>query len=184
MTESRAIEAAQRLREGELIAYPTEAVWGIGCDPFNRKAVYRLLRLKQRPVNKGLLLVAAGMEQIGKLLTQLTIDQIAVLRETWPGHVTWLVPDPALLYPEWIRGKHPAVAIRVSDHPVVQELCMAFGEPIVSTSANLAGEPEFRSPDDVERQFGDAIGCLIEGELGAHDKPSEIRDLVTGERIR
>ena len=184
MTESRALNAAKRLREGELIAYPTEAVWGIGCDPFNRDVVYRLLRLKQRPVNKGLLLVAAGMEQIGKLLTQLTVDQIAVLRETWPGHVTWLVPDPARLYPEWIRGKHPAVAIRVSDHPVVRELCMAFGEPIVSTSANLAGEPEFRSLDDVKRQFGDVIGCLIEGELGEHDKPSEIRDLVTGERIR
>ncbi len=61
---------------------------------------------------------------------------------------------------------------------------MAFGEPIVSTSANLAGEPEFRSLDDVKRQFGDVIGCLIEGELGEHDKPSEIRDLVTGERIR
>ena len=184
MTESRAIEAAKRLREGELIAYPTEAVWGIGCDPFNRDAVYRLLRLKQRPVNKGLLLVAAGMEQIGKLLTQLTVDQLAALRETWPGHITWLVPDPARLYPEWIRGEHPAVAVRVSDHPVVRELCMAFGEPIVSTSANLAGKPEFRSVDEVRRQFGDAIGCLIEGELGAHDRPSEIRDLVTGERIR
>ena len=184
MTETRAIEAAKRLREGGLIAYPTEAVWGIGCDPFNREAVYRLLRLKQRPVDKGLLLVAAGMEQIGKLLTQLTADQIARLRETWPGHVTWLVPDPARLYPEWIHGKHPAVAVRVSDHSVVRELCTAFGGPIVSTSANLAGEPEFRSMEEVRREFGADIGCMVEGELGGHGRPSEIRDLVTGERIR
>ena len=184
MTESRAIEAAKRLRQGELIAYPTEAVWGIGCDPFNREAVYRLLRLKQRPVSKGLLLVAAGMEQIGKLLTPLTVDQIAMLRETWPGHITWLVPDPASEYPEWIRGEHPAVAIRVSDHPVVRELCLAFGGPIVSTSANPAGETEFRSMEEVRRQFGAGIGCIIEGELGGHGKPSEIRDLVTGERVR
>lgn len=184
MTESRAIEVAKRLREGELIAYPTEAVWGIGCDPFNREAVLRLLRLKQRPVDKGLLLVAAGMEQIGKLLAQLSADQVARLRETWPGHITWLVPDPAGQYPEWIRGEHPAVAIRVSDHPVVRELCTAFGGPIVSTSANLAGEPEFRSVEEVRRQFGADIGCMVEGELGGHDSPSEIRDLVTGERIR
>lgn len=184
MTESRASEAARRLREGELIAYPTEAVWGIGCDPFNREAVYRLLRLKQRPVNKGLLLVAAEMEQVGKSLTQLSADQVARLRETWPGHITWLVPDPAGLYPEWIRGEHPTVAIRVSDHPVVRELCTAFGGPIVSTSANPAGEPEFRSMEEVRRQFGADIGCMVEGELGGHGKPSEIRDLATGERIR
>lgn len=184
MTGTRAIEAAKRLREGELIAYPTEAVWGIGCDPFNRKAVRRLLRLKQRPANKGLLLVAAGMDQIGKLLARLSVEQIGKLRETWPGHVTWLVPDPAGLYPEWIRGEHPSVALRVSGHPVVRELCMAFAEPIVSTSANLAGAPEFRSPEAVRRQFGDAIGCIVAGELGGHARPSEIRDLLTGERVR
>lgn len=184
MTETRAIEAARRLREGELIAYPTEAVWGIGCDPFNREAVYRLLGLKRRAVDKGLLLVAAGMEQIGELLAQLTVDEIARLRDSWPGHITWLVPDPDGQYPEWIRGEHPAVAIRVSDHPVVKELCLAFGGPIVSTSANLAGEPEFRSMEDVRRQFGADIDCIVEGKLGGHGKPSEIRDLVTGERIR
>ncbi|MYE98835.1 MAG: threonylcarbamoyl-AMP synthase [Gammaproteobacteria bacterium] len=184
MTESRAIEAAKRLRKGELIAYPTEAVWGIGCDPFNREAVYRLLRLKRRPVDNGLLLVAAGIEQVGELLTHLTDDQIAKLRSTWPGHITWLVPDPDRQYPEWIRGEHSAVAIRVSDHPVVRELCVAFGGPIVSPSANLAGEPELRSMEDVLRQFGADIDCIVEGKLGGQGKPSEIRDLVTGERIR
>ncbi len=184
MTDSRAIEAARRLREGELIAYPTEAVWGIGCDPFNREAVHRLLRLKRRPVDKGLLLVAAGMEQVGKLLAHLTAGETARLRDSWPGHITWLVPDPDRQYPEWIRGEHPAVAIRVSDHPVVRELCMAFGGPIVSTSANLAGEPEFRSREEVRRQFGADIACIVEGELGGHGEPSEIRDLATGVRIR
>ncbi len=184
MTGSRAEAAARRLRAGELIAYPTEAVWGIGCDPFNREAVYQLLRLKRRPVDKGLLLVASEMEQLGKLLTRLPVDQIAALRETWPGHVTWLVPDPAGLYPEWIRGKHPAVAIRVSEHPVVRELCIAFGGPIVSTSANLAGAAEIRAMAEVRRQFGDAVGYIVDGEVGGRDRPSEIRDLVTGKRIR
>lgn len=184
MIASPVEEAARRLEAGALIAYPTEAVWGIGCDPFNREAVLRLLRLKQRPANKGLLLVAAEMDQIGKLLTQLTSAQITTLRNTWPGHVTWLVPDPAMQYPGWIRGDHPAIAIRVSDHPVVREICIAFGEPIVSTSANRAGEPEIRTLEELRRQFGDTIDCIVEGDLGGHQKPSEIRDLVTGERIR
>ncbi len=176
--------AAVSLRRGELIAYPTEAVWGIGCDPFNRAAVERLLRLKQRPVGKGLLLVAAGMEQLGKLLARRTAKHIAQLRETWPGHVTWLIPDPDNIYPEWIRGRHTAVAIRVSDHPLVQALCRAFGQPIVSTSANRAGEPEIRALAEVRRQFGDTVGCVLEGDLGGYDNPSEIRDLLSGERIR
>ncbi len=184
MTASQAEKAARRLRQGELIAYPTEAVWGIGCDPFNRQAVLRLLRLKQRSASKGLLLVAAGMDQIGKLLTQLTAAQIATLRASWPGRVTWLVPDPARLYPGWIRGDHSSVAIRVSAHPLVRELCLAFGEPIVSTSANLAGEREIRTIEEMRRQFADTIDYVVEGNLGGHDKPSEIRDLVTGERIR
>ena len=136
-TESSSALAAQCLRRGGVIACPTEAVWGLGCDPFNHSAVLRVLALKQRPVEKGLLLVAAGMEQIEGLLAPLSQDQLAVLRQSWPGHVTWLIPDPDRRYPDWIRGEHASVAVRVSDHPVVSSICRAFGKPMVSTSANL-----------------------------------------------
>lgn len=184
MTEIRPEQAAGLLRDGELIAYPTEAVWGIGCDPFNRETVLRLLRLKQRPVEKGLLLVAAGMGQIEELLAPLTAQQLETLKASWPGHTTWLIPDPAELYPDWIRGKHATVAVRVSGHPVVQAICRAFGKPLVSTSANRAGEPEIRTLAELRRQFGDTIGCMVEGELGEQRQPSEIRDLPSGRKIR
>ncbi len=177
-------EAASRLQRGELIACPTEAVWGISCDPFNEAAVLRVLRLKRRPVEKGLLLLAAGMDQIEDLLAPLAPQQIAELRESWPGPVTWLIPDPDKRYPGWVKGKHPSVAIRVSDHPVAAAISRSFGKPMVSTSANLAGEPEIRSRQDLRRQFGDRIHCIVKGELGGRDAPSEIRDLSSGRRIR
>ncbi len=183
-TVCAAEEAASLLGQGKLIAYPTEAVWGIGCDPFNEAAVLRVLRLKQRAVEKGLLLLAAGMDQIEDLLAPLALEQIAVLRESWPGHITWLIPDPHKRYPDWVKGKHPSVAIRVSDHPVAAAVSRSFGKPMVSTSANLAGEPEIRSRQDLRRQFGDGIDHVVEGELGGRDAPSEIRDLSSGRRIR
>ena len=182
--ESSPEQAAQCLRRGGVIACPTEAVWGLGCDPFNRAAVLRVLALKQRPVEKGLLLVAAGMDQIKALLAPLSRQQLAVLRQSWPGHLTWLIPDPDRRYPDWIRGEHASVAVRVSDHPVVSSICRAFGKPMVSTSANLAGEPEIRSLADLQRQFGKQIDCLVDGELGGRMATSEIRDLLTLSRIR
>ncbi len=177
-------EAARLLRQGGLIAYPTEAVWGFGCDPFNREAVLRLLRLKRRSVGKGLLLVAAELDQIGELLKPLTAAQIASLRESWPGHNTWLIPDPARLYPDWIRGDHASVAIRLSAHPLVREISLAFDGAVVSTSANLGGETEIRGSAEIETRFGGEIDGMVEGELGGRDEPSAIRDLLTGVRIR
>ncbi len=182
--ESGAEGAAAVLRRGGVIAYPTEAVWGLGCDPFNRDAALRILGLKRRGIDKGLLLVAAGMEQIDDLLAPLGEKPLAALRQSWPGHVTWLIPDPAGRYPAWIRGQHPTVAVRVSDHPVVSSICRAFGKPIVSTSANFAGEPEIRSAEDLRRQFGGEVDYVAKGGLGGRAAPSEIRDLLTNERIR
>jgi len=182
--ECQAEQAAAALGAGALIAYPTEAVWGFGCDPHDRHAVSRLLRLKRRPVDKGLLLVAAGTEQLGALLAPLTERQLRLLQNSWPGPVTWLIPDPAPLFPEWIRGSHASVAVRVSGHPVVQAICRAFGGPLVSTSANHAGSPAIRTLAELRRQFGEAIDHVVPGELGDREQPSEIRDLLTGARVR
>lgn len=177
-------QASEILQQGGVIAYPTEAVWGLGCDPDNEQAVRRILAIKQRGVDKGLLLVASDRKQIAHLLQQLTGQQDDWLSNTWPGPVTWLIPDPDDCYPPWIKGQHSSVAIRVSAHPVVQDLCRAFGKPVVSTSANLAGEPEIRSRLKLEQDFASKIDFIIEGELGGARTPSTIRDLVTGATLR
>lgn len=177
-------DALRCLREGGVIAYPTEAVWGLGCDPMNAGAVQRLLTLKQRPVEKGLILVAADLAQVQPWLDALPPVRCEAVLATWPGPVTWLLPDPDQRIPAWVRGHHHSVALRVSAHPVVQALGLAFGGLLVSTSANPAGLPPARTALDVHRYFGESVDAMVLGETGGLDKPTAIRDALTGETLR
>lgn len=178
----RAQQVAQVVRAGGLIAYPTEAVWGLGCDPWDSVAVYRLLALKERPVEKGLILLADNIRQFDFLLAdlpQIWQDQLA---STWPGPNTWLVPHQNRL-PEWIVGKHSSVALRVSDHPLVRDLCALTG-PLVSTSANPAGRPPALTRLRIEQYFAGQLDAVLTGALGGRKNPSCIRDLQSGRVLR
>jgi L-threonylcarbamoyladenylate synthase len=175
-------QAALVVRNGGVIAYPTEAVWGLGCDPWNGDAVERLLALKDRPVHKGLILVAADIEQFDFLLEDLPEIWLARLSGSWPGPNTWLVPHQNRL-PEWISGQHSSVALRVSDHPQVRALCRHTG-PLVSTSANPAGRPSARSRLRIEQYFPGQLDRVLGGNLGGRKNPSLIRDLVSGDVVR
>lgn len=178
----RVKRAAKIVREGGVIAYPTEAVWGLGCDPWNEDAVYRLLAIKARPVEKGLILVADDIRQFDFLLADLPQAWQDRLAASWPGPNTWLVPHQNRL-PEWISGQHDSVALRVTDHPLVRELCALTG-PLVSTSANPAGRPAARSRLRVEQYFRGELAGVLDGKLGGRRNPSLIRDLVTGQVVR
>ena len=173
---------ARVVRAGGVIAYPTEAVWGLGCDPWNAVAVQRLLALKGRNAAKGLILVAASIEQFAFLLGDLPERWLDRLATTWPGPHTWLVPRGRLL-PRWITGEHETVALRVSDHPLVRELCLTCG-PLVSTSANPAGRPAARSRLRVQQYFADQLDGLLNGSLGGRRNPSTIRDLASAAIVR
>ncbi|MCY1178043.1 Threonylcarbamoyl-AMP synthase [compost metagenome] len=173
---------AKVVREGGVIAYPTEAVWGLGCDPWNEDAVYRLLAIKARPVEKGLILVADNIRQFDFLLADLPEAWQHQLASTWPGPNTWLVPHQERL-PDWITGEHASVALRVSEHPLVRELCALTG-PLVSTSANPAGRPAARTRLRIEQYFHDELDGVLGGALGGRRNPSLIRDLVTGQVVR
>ena len=175
-------QAARVVRDGGVIAYPTEAVWGLGCDPWNEAAVDRLLALKERPVHKGLILVADDIDQFDFLLDELPEVWQERLAGSWPGPNTWLVPHQGLL-PEWVTGEHDSVALCVSAHPLVQALCRLTGPPI-STSANPAGRSAARSRLRVEQYFPRQLDKVLGGALGGRRNPSLIRDLRTGDVIR
>lgn len=173
------------LHNGGVVAYPTEAVWGLGCDPLDESAVMRLLALKQRAVDKGLILVAASVAQLDGL-----VDWAALPRErrdeveaAWPGPNTWIVPCTARV-PAWISGGHAGVAVRVSAHPVVAALCTAFGRPIVSTSANLSGQPPAFTRDALDPALLSRLDAVAPGETGGLAAPTAIRDAHTGEVLR
>ncbi|WP_333852885.1 L-threonylcarbamoyladenylate synthase type 1 TsaC [Leclercia sp.] len=172
------------LNKEDVIAYPTEAVFGVGCDPDSEVAVTRLLTLKQRPVEKGLILIAASFEQLKPYIddSMLTSAQRETIFAAWPGPVTFVFPALPTT-PRWLTGRFDSLAVRVTDHPLVIELCNRFGKPLVSTSANLTGLPPCRTSEEVLAQFGDDFPVVI-GETGGRLNPSEIRDALTGERFR
>lgn len=169
---------------GGVIAYPTEAVWGLGCDPWDQDAVMRLLELKQRPVAKGVILVASSVEQVRFLLDPLPESLRREAERHWPGPVTCLLPDVHGQIPEWVRGRHGSIAVRVSDHPVVRALCEATGMPLVSTSCNPAGRQPARYIWQVRRYFADRVDWIVPGALGGNRKPSRIIDIVSGQQLR
>ena len=172
-------QAARVLKDGGIVAYATEYCFGLGCDPFNRDAVLRLLRLKQRAVKKGLIVLAADVEQLTPYITAIP-EQV---RASWPGPHTWLLPvKPGV--PGWITGRHDKIAVRVTAHPQAAALCHVAGMAIISTSANRAGEAPCRTDREVARRFGKLVDYILPGHVGEAPAPTPIRDAGTGKLIR
>lgn len=178
------LRLVERLNQQQVIAYPTEAVFGVGCDPDSEIAVNRLLTLKKRPVDKGLILIAARFEQLLPYIDieALNAEQREAVFACWPGPVTFVFPAKPST-PRWLTGRFDSLAVRVTDHPAVIELCTAYGKPLVSTSANLSGLPPCRTAQEVLTQFGETFPVL-HSETGGRQNPSEIRDALTGELFR
>ena len=185
MKELNLASAVAALQEGGVIAYPTEAVWGLGCDPRQHAAVMRLLELKRRPPSKGVIVVAATLEPLRPWLdlSALPPERLAEVLATWPGPHTWVLPASERA-PAWVTGDHPGLAVRISAHPLVARLCQAWESPLVSTSANLAGEPPARSREQLDPALLRAIDGVLDGETGGLAQPTPIRIAMTGEILR
>jgi L-threonylcarbamoyladenylate synthase len=174
--------AVHTLKDGGIIAYPTEAVYGVGCDPWNDEALVDLLEIKQRPWHKGLILIASDFNQLQDFIQPLEPELLKQLQQTWPGPVTWLLPVR-----EWVSalltGEHDTIAVRVTAHPQTRQLCEAFGGAIVSTSANIAGLRPAMNVHQVRWQLPE-VDYVLPGSLGGASQPSQIRDARTGAILR
>jgi len=175
--------AVKQLRTGHVIAYPTEAVFGLGCDPTNESAVRDLLSLKDRPESAGLVLIASGFSQLQPWVADIGESLKTRAMQAWPGPITWLFPR-ATTVPDYVAGKHDTIAVRITAHVPSRKLCEAFGSALISTSANPTAEQPARSAEEVHEYFGAQIHGILAGQLGTSGKPSEIRDLVSGNIIR
>lgn len=176
-------DAATLLRDGGVLAYPTEGVYGLGCDPDNREAFDRIFALKRRPPEQGVLLIAADFDQIKPWLGDVPEVALQRVRAAWPGAHTFIFPRSARV-PEWVAGGHAGIALRVTAHAPSAALCRAFGGPIVSTSANRHGEPPARSAADIGTIFGDEPDGVLDAPLGGLARPTPITDAVSGAIIR
>jgi L-threonylcarbamoyladenylate synthase len=174
--------AAAVLHAGGLIAYPTEGVYGLGCCPDQGGTVGRLLALKRRPVEAGLILIAASLDQLAGWIAPTTAEA-AQLTGAAAGPVTWIVTAGPLT-PDWITGGRGTVAVRVTRHPVASGLCRASGLPLVSTSANRHGKPPARSALAVRVRLGAWLDLVVGGATGGLAGPTEIRVAASGQVVR
>jgi len=170
------------LSRGAVIGYPTDTIWGFGCDPLDPESVARILQIKQRPVDKGLILLSSRLEFCDAYIeldqAKRDIIQLPAKRPT-----TWLVAASDAC-PPWIRGNHATVAIRITDHPLLSYLCERLQSPLVSTSANHAGKSPARNSLQLRRQFSEQLDFIVTGFKTGNARPSEIKSLASGSLLR
>lgn len=175
--------AADALHNAGVVCHPTEAVWGLAALPDDPSAVAKILRIKNRPWQKGLVVVTDRVDRIEQLLDGLPGSCREAVLTSWPGPATWVLPDRGL-FPSWVRGTHQSVAVRVSDHPLTVQLCAAADSCLVSTSANPAGREPARDQVQAQRYFGAKVDYYLPGRTGALAQPTQIRDALSGEILR
>lgn len=171
--------AAHTLQQGGVVAYATEYCFGLGCDPMNHAAVRRLLRIKRRPASKGLILIAADLNQLAPFVGHIPPHVLA----TWPGPHTWLL-DPRRGVPRWLTGKHPRLAVRVTAHGQAAALCRRARMALVSTSANRSGNEPIRSYREAVRRFKGEVDFILPGTVGDAPAPTPIHDANSDLLIR
>lgn len=167
---------------GGVIAYPTESVYGLGCNPWELTAVTRILALKRRRPDKGLIIVAASFDQLEPFIDLRAAIPWDSILASWPGPVTWVLPVKKHV-PTLLRGTRGGLAVRVSAHPVVRELCRSAGL-LVSTSANPEGCTPAKTVSRVRAYFGDKLDYVIPGATGDSPGPTGIKDAITGRLLR
>lgn len=175
--------AIETLQQGGIIAYPTEAVYGLGCDPFNEQAVTRILELKQRSIDKGLILIAASWQQVQALTQSIPNEVLQKALDSWPGPYTWIFSATTKV-PKWITGSHDTIALRVTAHPIAKAICEAYNGPIVSTSANIEGKTPAKTYEEVQQQFPQGIDYIVPGDVGNLAQPTAICDVLTDKVLR
>ncbi len=172
------------IENGAVIAYPTDTIWGFGCHPMLASSVIRILNIKQRPVNKGLILLSSRIEFCAPYIdSNLSAAQTDLINQNTRHPTTWLVPA-ASNCPVWLRGDFSTVAVRISNHPFIDAICSKLHSPLVSTSANRHRRSTIRNALQAHRQFGEELDYIVTGFSTGTNRASEIKSLITGETIR
>lgn len=184
ISEHQLLDIATVFKDGGVIAYPTEAVFGLGCDPLSESAALKVLSLKGRPVKKGMILIASNYSQVSAFVDddKIPFERRPEIFSSWPGPITWLLPKSRNA-PSWVTGDSDMIAVRVTEHQVVCQLCDYLASPLISTSANPAGLAPAQTPAQVSAYFSDAI-TVIDAPVGGQTRPSQIRHCLTGEVLR
>jgi L-threonylcarbamoyladenylate synthase len=181
-------DAISALNVGGVIAYPTEYCFGLGCDPKNHSAIARILNIKRRHKEQGVILIAANIEQVSNYADLNLLPDLDLITGSWPGPNTWLLPARDSVT-SWVRGSHSSVAMRIPSYALCRQLCYDFEDALVSTSANRHGQNSLLDAESVNLEFGDEIDLILDMPVQhqpSHgtSKASTIRDAITGKQLR
>ena len=175
---------SKAIMQGAVVAYPSDTIWGFGCHPLHITAVNRILQVKNRSADKGLILLSSSLEYclpyIAKHLSDVQLDR---LKQDYERPTTWLTPA-AEDCPVWLRGRYTTIAIRITQHPLIQSICTQIQAPLVSTSANRQGRPPVRNALQAQRQFSRHMDFIVHGYEAGTQQASRIQSLLTGCTIR
>ncbi len=170
------------VKNGAVFAYPTEAVFGLGCDIKNKSSIKKILEIKQRDISKGLIVISDNLEKVRNLIDD-NYYKIFVEQNSNGKPTTWLCPASDLVLPE-ITGKSKKIAIRITTHKVSCDICKLLDFPIISTSANKSGDDPIVESNEFNNYFNNHVDYIIAGKVGDSKKPSRILDLITKEVLR
>ncbi|MCP4979702.1 MAG: L-threonylcarbamoyladenylate synthase [Gammaproteobacteria bacterium] len=168
--------------QGAVFGYPTDTIWGFGCHPLITAGVNRILQIKNRSPEKGLILLSSRLEYCAAY-TGVDTNLLKPIQCNAENPTTWLVPASDFC-PPWIRGNHATVAIRITDHPFLRTVCDRLEAPIVSTSANRSGKTCVRNALQMRKQFDDELDFIVTGFDTGGNQPSEIKSLDCGITLR
>ena len=172
-------DASDIIKNGGVVIYPTEGIYGIGCDPYNKHSVEKIFHIKGRDYDKRFILISSQAEFLTDIID---IDIAQDERLKSKDFVTWIVPAKNSC-PSWLKSD-AGVAVRITQHPVVNDLCNKLGSPIISTSANYANQEYINDISIIEKLFNGKVSCIVNGKLGNKKKPSTVRDIISNEVLR
>lgn len=174
--------AAGYILEGETIAHPTETIYGLAADVFNKKAVKKIYDLKGRDYGLPVAILVANTAMLRELVTQIPERVEVLMRRFWPGPLTLLF-EVNSSFPKSLATNTGKVGVRVSSHPVASALVSAVGRPLTTTSANRSGFPPSLNIRHIKKYFGDKIPCIVDGGECEPNRGSTVVD-ATEETMR
>jgi L-threonylcarbamoyladenylate synthase len=174
---NKSIQLARRLlREGEVVAFPTDTVYGVGANAFERVAVRQIFEAKRRPADMALPVFITQIDDLNQVAHSVPNHAWAFLQHFWPGALTVILPKAPRL-PDIVTAGGNTVAVRLPDHPLCIELVVKHGRPLAVTSANLSGQPAPTTAQQVAHQLGGRIPLILDGGPTPTSRPSSIVDL-------
>jgi L-threonylcarbamoyladenylate synthase len=166
-------QAIEVLSRGELVAFPTDTVYGLGVDAFNDQAVRRLYLAKGRSQEKAIPVLVANLEQFVDIVDRTTLTAMRLVEKFWPGPLTIILRQASNL--AGAISAYDTVGVRIPDHPIAQELIRAAG-PLAVTSANRSGDPEACTAEEIETSMGAQVHLIVDGGRTPGGQPSSVVD--------